>query len=371
MSNWWTFDCFLDNRMILARYILREFLGNWLAVALSVSVLVLGSQLTRALDRAAEANLPSDVVLKLTLLTFLQTAQITMPLALLLAVVLTYGRLAHDGEMSAIRSSGMSAWRSARGILIFGLLSALVLGSITLYTAPQMALREQLTLSEAFRRSQLAAFEPGRFTQLPGTSLVVHVGAADANGELRDVLFLQRDGKSLEVIRAQRATYQLDAAVRNLALHLVDGERLTGEAGAAASERIRFQSLDLTVPLPTVERSRASRDVLSTADLLASPRLDDQAELQWRGSVPLMCLLLMMVAVPLSQLRPRQGRYTRMAPALLIFFLYVNLLAAMRSSIARGTFPLRPGMWAVHSGVAAAALLWFTRKRWRRVASSA
>jgi lipopolysaccharide export system permease protein len=352
--------------MILARYIVREFLGNWLAVALSVSVLVLGSQLTRSLERAAEANLPSDVVLKLTLLTFLQTAQITMPLALLLAVVLTYGRLAHDGEMSAIRSSGISAWRSARGILVFGVLSAIVLGSITLNIAPQMALREQLTLGDAYRRSQLAAFEPGRFTQLPGTNLVVHVGAVEANGALRDVLFLQRDGQALEVIRAQRARYELDAGIRNLDLHLEDGERLTGEAGVAASERIRFKTLRLTVPLPSVERARSSRDMLPTSQLLASPRRDDQAELQWRGSVPIMCLMLMVIAVPLSQLRPRQGRYARMAPALLIFFLYVNLLAATRSSIARGTFPLWPGMWAVHAALATIALLWFTRKRWRR-----
>ncbi len=352
--------------MILARYILREFLGNWLAVALSVSVLVLGSQLTRSLERAAEANLPSDIVLKLTLLTFLQTAQITMPLALLLAIVLTYGRLAHDGEMSAIRSSGIGPWQSARGILLFGAAAALALGSVTLYFAPQMALREQLTLSDAYRRSQLTAFEPGRFTQLPGTGLVVHVGSVDASGGLRDVLFLQRDGKTLEVIRASRATYELDAGIRNLSLHLEQGERLTGEANAAASQRIRFAALELAVPLPSVERSRTSRDMLSTSDLLGSARPEDQAELQWRGSVPVMCMLLMIVAVPLSQLRPRQGRYTRMAPALLLFFLYVNLLAAARSSIARGTLPLWPGMWAVHLGIAAAAVLWFTRKRWRR-----
>lgn len=357
--------------MILSRYVLREFFGNWLAVVLSVSALVLGSQLTRALERAAEANLPSDIVFKLTLLTFLQTAQITMPLALLLAVVLTYGRLAHDGEMSAVRSSGVSAWQSARGIVLFGVLSAAALASVTLYFAPTMALREQLTLSDAYRRSQLAAFEPGRFTQLPGTGLVVHVDQAAPDGGLRDVLFLQRDGKALEIISARRARYQLDDSARNLRLQLLDGERLTGEAGVAASERVRFATLQLAVPLPSVERIRSSRDVLPTSALLASARRDDQAELQWRLSMPIMCLVLVLLAVPLSQLRPRQGRYTRMAPALILFFLYVNLLAAMRSNIARGGFPLWPGMFAVHLAIAAVGFLWFTRKRWLRRRSAA
>lgn len=350
--------------MILARYILREFFGNWLAVVLSLSLLVLSSQLTRALERAAEANLPSDVVIGLALLTFLQTAQITLPLALLLAVVLTYGRLAHDGEMSAIRSSGISAWHSARGILLFGALAALALASITLYFGPRMALQEQQTLSDAYRRSQLAAFQPGRFTQLPGTGLVVHVGANDADGALRDVLFLQREGRTLQVIRARGATYELDAGVRNLRLNLADGERVTGEAGVAAAERIRFATLALTVPLPAIERRRAQRDMLPTAELLGSERLDDRAELQWRLSVPFMCMLLIALAVPLSQLRPRQGRYARMAPALLVFFLYINLLIGMRSNIARGAFPLWPGLWAVHLAFGALGVAWFTRKRW-------
>jgi lipopolysaccharide export system permease protein len=350
--------------VILGRYILREFFGNWLAVVLSVSVLVLGSQLTRALERAAEANLPSDIVLKLTLLTFLQTAQITAPLAMLLAVVLTYGRLAHDGEMSAIRSSGISAWRSSRGILTFGALAAVALGAVTLYFAPQLALREQQTLGDAYRRSQLAAFQPGRFTQLPGTGLVIHVGAAGADGLLRDVLFLRRDGRTLEVIRAQSASYRLDAEARNLQLQLRSGERLIGTAGEAASQRVRFGTFELSLPLPNVQRMRTSRDMLPTADLFGSPRLDDQAELQWRVSVPVMCLMLTVLAVPLSQLRPRQGRYTRMAPALVLFFFYVNLLIAMRSNVARGAFPLFPGLWVVHAAIGGIALAWLTRRRW-------
>jgi lipopolysaccharide export system permease protein len=357
--------------MILARYVLREFFGNWLAVALAVSALVMGSQLTRALERAAEANLPNDVVLKLAALNFLQASQITLPLALLLAVVLTYGRLAHDGEMSALRANGVGPWRSARGILIFATLASLTLGAISSYLAPQMALREQQTLTDAYRRSQLAAFEPGRFTQLPGTGLVVHVGSVAADGELRDTLFLRRQMRQLEVIRAERARYTLDSAARNLELRLESGERVLGQAGVAASERIRFATLTFAVPLPAVERRATSREMLPTGQLLRSSRADDQAEAQWRLSVPLLSLALALIAVPLSQLRPRQGRYTRMAPALLLFFLYINLLIAARSSMARGNWPPLPGMLAVHAAVIAVAIAWFTRAKWlRRLAAA-
>lgn len=352
--------------MILSRYILREFFGNWLAVALAVSALVMGSQLTRALERAAEANLPNDVVLKLATLNFLQASQITMPLALLLAVVLTYGRLAHDGEMSALRANGVGPWRSARGILAFAALASVVLGIVSSVVAPQMALREQQALTDAYRRSQLAAFEPGRFTQLPGTGLVVHVGAVSADGELQNAMFLRRQLRQLEVIRADRARYTLDSAARNLELRLESGERVLGQAGAATSERIRFETLTFTVPLPATERRAASREMLPTEQLLRSGRADDQAEAQWRLSVPILSLVLALIAVPLSQLRPRQGRYTRMAPALLLFFVYINLLVAARSSMARGNWPALPGMLAVHLAVVAAAALWFTRSRWWR-----
>jgi lipopolysaccharide export system permease protein len=352
--------------VVLSRYIFREFLGHWLATSIALSLLVLANQLTRALDRAAEANLPSDVVASITLLSFVSNAGIVLPLSLLLAIVLTYGRLAQDGEMAAIRASGIGTWQSARGIGVFAVVLSLGLAWISLAWAPQLSARQQQTLDDAYRRAQLAAFNPGRFTQLPGTGIVIHVGAIAPDGGLRDLVFLQRAERELEVITARNASYSIDAASSMLNLEMRSGVRLQGEAGVARSQRVTFERLRTQVPLPNVERKRLSRDAIPSADLLQSNRRDDQAEVQWRWSIPVMCALLALIALPLSQLRPRQGRYARVAPALLLFFLYINLLAAARSAIGRGTLAIWPGMGWVHMGIALLAICYFGLPYWRR-----
>lgn len=351
---------------LISRYVFREFLTNWSLVAIALSVMVFGNQFTRALERAAESSLPSDVVPRLAFVTFLQTAAVIAPMSLMLGIVLAFGRLGHDGEITAIRATGMSVWKSSIGIVSFAVLFSVGVAWLTLDVAPAMAQREQTTLGDAFRRAQLIAFEPGRFTQVPGSQIVVHVGSADPDGTMHDVLMTRRTADRVEVVTTGRARYHFNAADGRIELNTGSGVRLEGRPGQLESRRIEFETYRTVLPIRDVARTRFSRDVVSSSDLARSSRLDDRAELQWRWSLPLMCFALAAMALPLSQLRPRQGRYARIAPALLIFFLYVNLLAAARSAIARGTLGPLPGLWSVHAlflfGVIAAVLI----ARWRR-----
>jgi lipopolysaccharide export system permease protein len=89
-----------------------------------------------------------------------------------------------------------------------------------------------------------------------------------------------------------------------------------------------------------------------------------------------MALVLMVLAVPLSKLRPRQGRYGRIGLAVLAYFVYSNLLAATRVWIEKGDPGGSLGLWWVHLlplGLAA-WLLWRDERPgplWRRRARSA
>jgi lipopolysaccharide export system permease protein len=85
-------------------------------------------------------------------------------------------------------------------------------------------------------------------------------------------------------------------------------------------------------------------------------------------SIPLMALVLTLLAVPLARLRPRQGRYARIGLAILIYFVYSNLLAAAKVWVARGLLPEGVGLWWVHATLVGLALLALFREEiWRRV----
>jgi lipopolysaccharide export system permease protein len=94
-----------------------------------------------------------------------------------------------------------------------------------------------------------------------------------------------------------------------------------------------------------------------TAELLQSSDPRDRAELQWRISTPVMALILMLIAVPLARLRPRQGRFGRIGIAILVYFIYWQLMAAARTWVEAGSVPEWLGLWWVH-GVALALGLW-------------
>jgi len=89
-----------------------------------------------------------------------------------------------------------------------------------------------------------------------------------------------------------------------------------------------------------------------TAELVGSRALPEEAELEWRIAMPLTCMVLALLAVPLARLKPRQGRYARVWLAVVIYFIYLNLVSAGKVWIARGTVPATLGLWWTHGVVA-------------------
>ena len=81
-------------------------------------------------------------------------------------------------------------------------------------------------------------------------------------------------------------------------------------------------------------------------------------ELQWRIAQVVAIPLLTLLVVPLAMVNPRQGRYAKLFPALLMFLTYFMLLSAARSAILDEKLPLAFGFWSVHLGVLTLAI-WF------------
>ncbi len=92
---------------------------------------------------------------------------------------------------------------------------------------------------------------------------------------------------------------------------------------------IEFREHGIPIATPEDVRGSPDPDTKPTPGLLGSHDPSDIAQLQFRASTPLMALVLTLVAVPLSKLRPRQGRYARVGFAIVVYFVYSNLLSAV------------------------------------------
>ena len=353
---------------ILDRYILREVTLSWFAVTGVLLVILVSNQLARVLERAAENRFPRDVVLALIGFTSLENLTVLIPVGLLLGIVLAFGRLYHESEMAAVHACGVGVARLYVPVLSLTVLLAGLLAWLALVMAPHAAQRVQELRGEALRDAQFGNLEPGRFRTVGGTGVVFYAAAVDRDGTLRDVFVKRSEGSRIEIAVARLARHHVSQNGLLHTLVLEQGRRYEGVPGSREFRITQFEEHGIPVRLPEVAGGASRVELKPTRALLASPDPEDRAELQWRLSIPLMALTLTLLAVPLARLRPRQGRYARMGLAILLYFIYSNLLAAAKVWVARGVVPEVLGLWWVHAALVALALLaLFREELWHRL----
>ncbi|GAL10505.1 predicted permease [Vibrio astriarenae] len=85
-----------------------------------------------------------------------------------------------------------------------------------------------------------------------------------------------------------------------------------------------------------VKRRGRDWEALPTLTLAQMDDPKAQAELQWRISLVVCIPLLTMLVVPLSAVNPRQGRFAKMGPAILIYLAYFLSISATKSALKMG-----------------------------------
>jgi lipopolysaccharide export system permease protein len=341
---------------ILERYVLREVVTTWLVVTGVLLIILLVNQVVGVLGRAASAQFPQSVVLQLIWLGALQNLSILLPVGLLLGVVLAFGRLYADSEMAAALACGAGPVNLYLPVALLAIAAAGLLAWLTLSLAPD-ATRQALSLRhEAIRAGQFAPIAPGKFRTFGSGNSVVYAQSVNPDGTLHNVFVERSEGPLVQVVLAERASHAVTADGMTHILTLYDGQRFEGVPGSAEFRTVRFAEHVIPVQVPVGDDAVRDLEARPSASLLHATDPTLRAELDWRVAMPLMCLVLTVLAVPLARLRPRQGRYARIWIAILIFLLYSQLISLGKVWIARGTAPVYLGLWWTHAVVIITAL---------------
>ncbi|MGB5103767.1 MAG: LPS export ABC transporter permease LptF, partial [Steroidobacteraceae bacterium] len=331
----------------LDRYLLREVAQTFVAVAGVLLVILLSNQLARVLGQAAQSEFPGDVVLALIGLTTLQQLTVLVPIGLFLGIVLALGRLYHESEMTAMSACGVGPLSIYRPILLLTLVVVALLSALSFRVVPAVGARAQEIRIEALRAAQFGALEAGRFRSFAGGDAVFYAEKVERAGRLEGVFVQRRSEDRLEIAVAEHAE-QRGAGQAEQLFVLFDGRRYEGVPGSQEWRVVEFKEHGIPVRLPDFKARKERRELKATRDLIGSTDDPDRAELAWRVAVPTMALVLMALGVPLAKLRPRQGRYARIGIAILVYFVYSNLLAATRVWIEKGDPGGALGLWWVH-----------------------
>jgi lipopolysaccharide export system permease protein len=354
---------------ILDRYLLREAGGAWLAVTLVLLAIMLATRFARFLGEAATGVLPRELLFKVVALSSLQYLVILIPVSLLLAIMLALGRLYKDNEIAAMHGCGVGLSQFYRPFIGLGLALTLLAALLAFYIGPWAGRTSEYISKDAARFVQYNPFEVGRFKEVADGRAVFYTSDMSDGGQKLGEVFAQLgevSGKSLLIAKSGRQTVNPLTGRREITLE--NGFRYRGEPGKAGFEIMRYAELTTHVEPPAFAFSSNRRRIYATHDLIHSADPEDQAELQWRIAMPISVLVLVLLAVPLSHIGPRQGRYGKLVLGIVIYLAYSQLIGAAETWISRGIVPASFGMWWVHALVLGYAL-WLIGQRsnwWRR-----
>jgi lipopolysaccharide export system permease protein len=338
------------------RYVLREVVQTWLAVTGVLVAILVSNQLSRVLGQAADNQYGRGVVFDLIALGTVMYLSVIVPVGLLLAMVLTLGRMYHDSEMAALQACGFGPSRLLAPLFCFAAVIAVGLGWLAFEQVPRADSQVQLLRQSALKEAEFGQLDAGRFRAFSGGDAVFYAERVDQEGVLHNVFVQRENAGRIEVALAETATYSKASSDSMHLVTLFNGRRYEGVPGQDDFRVIEFREHGIPISTPQDIRSSSDPDTKPTRLLWGSSDPSDIAQLQFRASTPLMALVLTLVAVPLSKLRPRQGRYTQVGFAIVVYYIYSNLLSASKIWVEKGDLPPAIGVWWVHAAALALGL---------------
>jgi len=354
--------------LIVFRYLTREILISTAAVSGVLLMIIVSGRLIKYLGNAAAGKLDPDMLSQLLLLRLPSFLELILPLGLFLGILLSFGRLYLESEMVVLRACGFSQRRLVLYALGPALLVALLVAFFSTWLSPLGAKMVDRAYERQEGVSEFDTLMPGRFQPLPGGNRVSYTeGQGDGGGSLENLFISDSTGNGRPVVVLAERGYRYDSGNRNHYLVLRNGVRYEGIPGQADYRRIEYGEYGVRLPDADDGGSRNSMEAMSTAALFGDSSAEARAQLHWRLSLPVLALVVALIAVPMSRTNPRQGRFAKLIPSILLYLAYLTLLGAARSRVEDGEAPV-VAIWLIHGAFLLLALnLIFAERFWERL----
>jgi lipopolysaccharide export system permease protein len=337
--------------MIFKRSLLNELLGTALTSLTVLLGIMMAQRIAYYLGYAARGSLASDAISALLGFSLLKFLPMLLSLTLFLAVLLTLTRAHRDSEMVVWFSSGLgiSAW--IRPVLTFALPIIIVIALLSLLVTPWATQKGMDFRDQLDSRDELSALTPGVFKESKSADRIFFVESFSQFGNtVRNVFVQSVQHKKLGIMVAQQGSRRLEANGDSF-LVLQDGRRYEGSPDTPEFSVTEFENYAIRVEPKEVQHEPPTAKSKSSIELIGNKSSDSNAELQWRLSLPISSLILVLLAIPLSFVDPRAGRSANLIMALLVYIIYNNLLSIMQAWVAQGKINALIGLWPAHGAM--------------------
>lgn len=339
-----------------------------MAVLFVLMSIFISQKFVRILADAVDGDLPGALVVTLLTLNLPKLAGLILPLSLFLGILMAHSRMYADSEMTVMHATGISEWYVTRVTLTLAFIMMIIAGLNSIWLGPWAQEKEYQVIEESQAQAGISTLSSGRFQYSSNKKSVIYVESIK-NGELNNVFVAQMPNREIDsydkesgesiinrsdedddssVVIARHGKV-LEESSGSQQLQLSNGKRYQGKAGEAAGTQIKFSDYQMQIKEQEVEHRRRKLSAIPITQLIDNGDVESMAEVHWRIAVPLTIPLLTLIAVPLARVSPRQSKFAKLFPAILLFLGYYVMLMAGRSALEDEVIPMSVGLWWIHT----------------------
>ena len=336
---------------LIDRYITRELLVNLVfAIVVLSLVLVVGNIFRKLLPLLVNHDVPLEYLVSFIAYILPFSLIFTIPWGLLTGILLVFGRLSADNELTALRSNGVSVTRICIPLAALAVVCTAISIWLNVDVAPAAQEKLRSTIFDLATRDPMALFGTDQvIDQFPGRK--IYVGKKDGN-QLENILVFEMGEYFLpvKVTFARRGVLEADLPNKRILMHLYDARYQQRDlADPLDLRRIRdgISMAEGTLPigleeLYEKEKRRPSRSALSLEQLLdqlktgtSNERSASRTEISKRFSLPFSCLAFALIGVPLGVTAHRRETSIGFAMSLIVgmsYFLFMIFANTLRTN---------------------------------------
>lgn len=319
---------------ILRNYILQEFFHSFILSIIVFTFVLLVGNIIKLADLVINKGVDFISVIKLFLFLIPWLLSFTLPIAVLTAVILTFGRLSGDGELTAMKASGVSLGRAAFPVIMLGVIFSFLAFYLNDQISPNASFASRTVIRDIGMKNPTAYLEEGAFIR-GFENYVIFIYEIRGN-KLKNIRVYQpQEGKATRTIIAERGEINTYPSKNIIELKLFNGT--SEEPSPTEPEnfyKLNFKTYNMTLDLSTlikkekVEKKTREMTVNELNREIAnslSQRIDPTplfVEIYKKVNMSLASFVLVLLGIPLGIKAHRSEKSIGFGMSLILFAVY-------------------------------------------------
>ncbi len=340
-------------------YILKEILPIFLIGLMVFTLILLMDKIFKLIELIVTRGVNLSQILMLLLFISPSFLVFTIPMAVLLAILLAFGRLSSDSEITAFKASGMSLYQLFFPVSIFSTCAYLLTAFLVFYGLPWGNLGFKSTLY-LIAQSKADIEISERVFNDTFDGLVVYVDKIPIQGKRMEgiLIYDEREQGKFNTIFAKEGFLTSNPKSQEVILRLFNGDIHRVEPQTHTYQKIQFDVYDLRLELAKTFLSMSKKlkeYEMSIDDLKEKIKKNrgtgvdttpQEVELHKRYAIPFSCIIFGLIGVPLGIQPRRSGRSHGFISSIFILLTYYISLTAFEIFAMRHTIPPFIAGWA-------------------------